>query len=287
MVRRYFPAAAQSRLAYASSRLAIFALIVAALSVVIVRSNLLEIVPALATFGAALVFAGTSILLGIAGFVMIWRYGLSGLGSAVLGIFLGIALLAYPAYLGVRAYRLPMINDVTTDPVNPPRFDVLARLRPRGTSDYPGGVVAERQRVTYPDIGPLETTAPPKLTYDVTLALIGKRKWNVVDARPPQPGRQGTIEAVARTAIMGFREDVVIRVSAAPSNGSRVDVRSASRLGIHDFGGNAARVRTLLSELDEAILSAPEPKPEPERKPQQQQPRRNQPNQPNQPAARR
>lgn len=266
MVRRYFPASAKSRLAYASSRLAIFAVIVAALSVVIVRSNLLEIVPALATFGAALLFAAVSVLLAFCAFVVIWRQGLGGLGSAVLGLFLGIALLAYPSYLGLRAYRTPMINDVTTDPVNPPRFDVLARLRPRGTNDYPGVALAERQQATYPDLGPLETNAPPKLTYDVAMALIGKRKWNVVDARPPQPGRPGTIEAIARTAIMGFREDVVIRVSAAANNGSRVDVRSASRYGFHDLGSNAARVRTLVEDIDDNILSAPEPKPEPDKK---------------------
>jgi uncharacterized protein (DUF1499 family) len=274
MVRRYFPTEAKSRLAYASSRLAIFAVIVAALSVVIVRSNLLEIVPALVTFGAALVFAALSVLLGIFGFIVIWRHGLGGLGSAVLGIFLGLALLAYPAYLGVRAYRTPMVNDVTTDPANPPRFDVLARLRPRGTNDYPGGVITERQKKTYPDIAPLDIAAPPKLAFDVTLALINKRKWNVVDARPPQPGRPGTIEAVARTTIMGFREDVAVRVSAAPNNASRVDVRSASRYGLHDFGGNASRVKQLIDDIDDAVLSAPEPKPEPQKK---EPPKKNQP----------
>ncbi len=279
MVRRYFPIEAKSRLAYASSRLAIFALIVAGLSVVIVRSNLLEIVPALATFGAALVFAALSILLGFFGFIAIWRHGLGGLGSAVLGVFLGLALLAYPAYLGVRAYKTPMVNDVTTDLANPPRFDVLARLRPRGTNDYPGGVIAERQKEAYPDIGPLDTNAPPKLTYDVTLALINKRKWNVVDARPPQPGRAGTIEAVARTTIMGFREDVVIRVSATANNNSRVDVRSASRDGLPALGGNANRVKQLVDDIDDAVLSAPEPKPEPQKK--------EPPKKQNQPAAKR
>ena len=127
MARRPFPDEPVSRIAIWSSRLALFAIAVAALSVIIVRSGLLEIVPALATFAAALVFAGLAILLAFAAFVVIWRQGMGGLGRALLGLFLGLALLAYPAYLGTRALRLPAISDVTTDTTNPPRFDVLAR----------------------------------------------------------------------------------------------------------------------------------------------------------------
>ena len=126
----------KSKAAAWSGRLGWFALAVAALSIIIVRSGLLEIEPALATFAASLVFAVLAILLAFAGFIAIWRQGLSGLGSAILGLFLGLMLLAYPGYLGYRASKLPAISDITTDPANPPRFDVLARLRPRGSSDY-------------------------------------------------------------------------------------------------------------------------------------------------------
>ena len=109
---------------------------------------------------------------------------------------------------------------------------------------------------------------PPKLVYDIALALVTKRKWHVVDARPPAAGRrEAVIEAVARTPIMGFRDDVVIRVSPL-GQGSRVDLRSASRYGLHDFGANAARLRSLLEDIDDAVSSAPEPRPEPEKKPQ-------------------
>ena len=73
-----------------------------------------------------------------------------------MGLLLGLMLLAYPAYLGYRATKLPAIADITTDPDNPPRFDVLARLRPRGRNDYPGGAVAAAQRAAYPDIVPLQ-----------------------------------------------------------------------------------------------------------------------------------
>jgi uncharacterized protein (DUF1499 family) len=257
-----------SRLAAWSGRIALFALAVAALSIVIVRSGLLEIEPALATFAAALIFAALAVLLSFLGFVVIWRQGRSGLGSAILGLLLGLLLLAYPGYLGYRASKLPAIHDITTDPDNPPRFDVLARLRPRGRNDYPGGAVAQAQRSAYPDIAPLQESVPPKLVYDTALALVTKRKWHVVDARPPAAGRrEAVIEAVARTPIMGFRDDVVIRVSTVGA-GARVDMRSASRYGLHDFGANAARIRSLLEDIDDVVSSAPEPRPEPAKKAQ-------------------
>src|SRR6185369_6043416 len=196
-----------SKLAAWSGRFGIFALAVAALSVLILRSGLLEIVPALSTFAAALVCAGLAILFALLSFITIWRQGLSGLGYSLLGMVLGFALLAYPAYLGYRGMKLPAISDITTDPANPPRFDVLARLRPRGKVDYPGQAVAEKQRTAYPDIVPLQLTVPAKAAYDVTMAIMTKRKWLIVDTRAPSATRRdGSIEAVARTPIMGFRD---------------------------------------------------------------------------------
>jgi uncharacterized protein (DUF1499 family) len=267
-----------SRLAAWSGRSALFGLVVVVLSIIIVRTGLLEIVPALATFAAGLMFAGLAILFAFASFVTIWRQGLGGLRYSIMGIFLGLALLAYPSYLGYRASKLPMIADITTDPANPPAFDVLARLRPRGSSAYPGQAVAAKQEAAYPDIAPLQLEVTPKLAYDMALELIARRRWHVVDALPPVPGRRpGVIEAVARTLIMGFRDDVVIRVSAAGA-GARVDMRSASRYGMHDFGANAARVRTLLGTLEEEVNALPEapptPTPTPEKKPAPKRPRR-------------
>jgi len=261
-----------SRLATWSARLAWFALAVTAFSILIVRGDFLDIVPALVTFAAALLFAALAILLAFAGFVVIWRQGLAGLGRAVLGLGLGLALLAYPGYLSYRATKLPAITDITTDPGDPPRFGVLARLRPRGSSDYPGAKVAALQQKAYPDLDPLDYDASATLAYRVSLAVVTKRHWHIVDAVPPAPRRDGVIEAVARTLIMGFRDDVVVRVRAQGA-GSRIDVRSASRYGQNDFGTNAKRVAALLSDIDDAMTSAltersrPEPKPAPQKKP--------------------
>lgn len=256
-----------SRLAVWSSRFGWFALAVAALSVVIVRSGFLETGPSLVTFAAALVLAVLAILSAIAGAVAIWRQGLTGIGRLATGFLLGVALLAYPGYLATRAYRLPAINDIVTDPANPPKFDVIARLRPRGTNEYPGAATAQKQQAAYPDIAPLQVLRTPKAAFDTALALVTKRKWSIIDARAPAPGRAGIIEAVARTPVMGFRDDVVIRV-AQVGTGAQIDMRSASRYGAHDFGANAARVRAFMEELDDLTSSpAPEPRGEQDRKP--------------------
>ena len=260
-----------SKLAAWSARFAWFALAVVILSILIVRSGFLEIEPALATFAAALIFAALAIVFAFAAFVVIWRQGLGGLGRAVLGLALGAVLLAYPGYLGYRASKLPAINDITTDAANPPRFDVLARLRPRGSNAYPGARAAALQAKFYPDLDALEYDAPAALAYRVALQVVTKRKWHIVDALPPTPRRAGEIEAVARTMIMGFRDDVVVRVAAASGGGTRIDARSASRYGDRDFGANAKRLTALLSDIDDAMTEAlaapPRPEPEKEKKP--------------------
>jgi hypothetical protein len=273
MARRAYNDEPTSKLAAWSSRLAIFALVVAGLSVGILRANLLEIEPALATVAAALVLAGLAILLACLSFISIWRQGLAGLGRAILGLLLGLTLLAYPAYLAQRAYRYPPIADVTTDPANPPRFVALAAQRPKDRIVYPAGN-ARAQRAAYPDLVPLQLALPLRTSYAVVLGVLNKRKWPLVESVPPTGNRnEAIIETTARTTIMGFRDDVVIRISAA-GGGSRIDLRSASRFGWHDLGANAARLRSLLEDIDEASNNAPEPKPEPppEKKPAPKRP---------------
>jgi uncharacterized protein (DUF1499 family) len=259
MVRRRISEQRTSRLAIWARRLALFSLAATFIAVVIVRSGALDIVPALSTLAGALVLALVAILLAFAAGVVIWTEGLGGVREAVTALLIGLVLIAYPLYLGVKAYRLPAIYDVTTDPIDPPRFVATARLRPRDANPvaYAGLHIAELQRKAYSDIEPDLTTATPQEAYDAVLKVIAKRKWHIVDARPPQGAapRDGLIEAIARTAILSFRDDVAVRVRAT-ADGARIDVRSASRYGRHDLGVNAARVRALIEDVDD-VLSAP------------------------------
>ena len=267
MARYHMHSEPTSRLAIWARRMAAFAFVASFLAVIIVRSGLLEIRPALATFAGALAIAVMAIVLALAAFVVIWTEGLAGIGAALTATAVSLVLLAYPAYFGLKAYRLPWIYDITTDPIDPPRYEALARLRVRDANPitYAGLYAAEQQRAAYPDVGPLGTNATVQAAYDAALAVANKRRWRIVDARTPQPGRrEGRIEAVARTPIMGFRDDVVIRVRAE-SDGARIDARSSSRYGSFDFGTNAARVRSLMNDIEDAIRAQ-----KPERPPPQQ-----------------
>jgi uncharacterized protein (DUF1499 family) len=240
----------RSRLAVWSRRLAVFALIVALLAIGIERADLLEIVPVMVTFGAALVLAALAVLVAFAAFIGLWHNGGKGFGQALVAMVIGAGLLGYPGYLGYLPYTLPAIKDVTTDPIDPPRFEVVARLRPPNTSAYPGLATAELQKEAWPDIEPLIVPVSTRAAFDATMTLITKRKWRIVDARAPLPGRDGHIEAIARTPIMGFRDDVVVRIRAT-RQGTQIDLRSASRYGYTDFGGNAGRVMALRDDIDD------------------------------------
>lgn len=255
MARRRLPDEPFSKLAIWARRFALFAVVAALLAIIIVRSGIIEVLPGLVTFGGALAVAAVAILLALMSFVTIWRQGLRGLGYAVLALGIGGALLAYPAYLGYKAYKLPPIADITTDVLDPPAFDAIRRLRSRTTNpvQYAGLYAAEQQREAYPDVAPLELTVSPKIAYDHALALVNKRRWLVIDSREPRPNqREGRIEAVARTPIMGFRDDVVIRIRGNDEE-ARVDMRSSSRYGFHDIGSNATRISTFLENLEEDI----------------------------------
>ena len=133
MARRRIADEPISRLAIWARRCALFSLVATVLAIVHralgpARDRCRRSRPS----AARCCFAVLGIVLALGAFVVIWKDGIGGLGHAFhRASASALALLAYPAYLGYRAYKLPMINDITTDPIDPPRFDVLARLRPR------------------------------------------------------------------------------------------------------------------------------------------------------------
>jgi uncharacterized protein (DUF1499 family) len=245
-----------SGLASWARNLAVFSVVAVLVSIVIVRFGFLEVKPALATFFGALGLAGLSILLSLAAFAAIWQNGSRGMSRILLALVIDLAVLAYPAYLGYKYRKLPPIHDITTDPIDPPRYDALARLRSgdgANTAVYAGLYSAEQQRKAYPDIEPVDLDTSAQRAFQLTLQLINKRKWLVIDERPPQPPSQiGHIEAVARTPIMGFREDVAIRVTP-DGDDSRVDIRSSSRYFESDLGSNAARISKFIDDLNTAV----------------------------------
>ena len=161
-----------------------------------------------------------------------------------LGAGLCIGLL--PANFVVGAMNAPAIHDVTTDLANPPAFDRARTLNSPGRTDYEGEDVASQQRRAYPDLQPLILSLPVEDAFEAALRVARESGWELLGADVSS----GVIEASDETFWFGFTDDVVVRVRAQ-GEGSRVDVRSLSRVGVGDGGMNARRVLGYLDRLAE------------------------------------
>ncbi len=188
-------------------------------------------------------FAAT--VVSLAGGFLAFRRG-SGFAPALIGIVLGAALFLVPLYWLQKAHSLPPIHDITTDTANPPQFVSIVPLRKNASNpiDYGGPQIAAQQLRAYPDIAPLVLDIPPEAAFEMALAAARRMRWEVIDA----DRASGRIEASDTTFWFGFRDDIVIRIEKS-GQGSRVDVRSLSRVGISDIGTNAARIRRFFKEI--------------------------------------
>jgi uncharacterized protein (DUF1499 family) len=131
------------------------------------------------------------------------------------------------------------INDITTDPDDPPVFSAVIPYREPGSNpiEYGGPRVAARQREVYPQVRPIETPLGKDAAFQRAFETAEALGWNIVAADL----YRGIIEAIDTTTFFRFKDDIVIRVREEPS-GSRVDLRSRSRVGRSDLGKNAARI---------------------------------------------
>jgi len=173
---------------------------------------------------------------------------------ALCALAVGLTTFAVPWQQRNAARALPRIHDITTDTNNPPAFRAVLPLR-RGAPnppEYGGPEVAEQQKKGYPDIAPLRVSRPRADAYEAALVTAAEMGWSIV-AKAPAEGR---IEATDTTFWFGFKDDIVIRVSADEGGGSRIDVRSKSRVGRSDAGANATRVRAYIAELKQRLGGA-------------------------------
>lgn len=219
------------------------------------RFGLIDTPTAMTVLGIGWAGCAGAILLGAAGIHAIWKYGIEGLRSALVGILMSVPVLAIPAYFTWLLFTQPQLHDITTDTLNPPGFDEAVRLRPAGANPvaYPGLSHASLQAEAFPEIRPFRTGLSTEDAYKAALAVAEESGWRVLARIPPPDGDSpGRIEAVASTLLMGFKDDVVVRVTP-DQGGSRVDIRSASRYGAHDFGANAQRARAFLFAVREAL----------------------------------
>jgi uncharacterized protein (DUF1499 family) len=244
-----------SRLATWSRRLALFSFQLVVLDVALHRLFSLPTPVALNIFAAAWVGAAIAVLLGLASIVSIWRQGLGGGGSAALGIVVALLVIGIPAFVLQQMMSLPKIYDLTTDANSPPRFLALAASRPKDANPiaYPGAESMRLQTQAYPDIRPVIVPRSAGETFEIVGDTLRRLRWEIAaEERPRGPYLPGFIEAVERSLVLGFYDDVSIRI-VGNDRESRVDVRSAARYGPHDLGRNAARIRGFFREFQTRI----------------------------------
>ncbi|MEL7047903.1 MAG: DUF1499 domain-containing protein [Pseudomonadota bacterium] len=236
-----------------ASRIAVFSAGVLLAGLFMHRLFSLPTPVALNLVGLSIVGAVVAIILAVFAAWRIWQTGCQGTARLVLAVLMAVTLLVWPLAHLPKINALPEINDVTTDLENPPGFGTLAdtRAKDANSPDYQGERFAELQREAYPDLQTLWVNRSGAEAYEIAQEALKRQGLQIVTAAPPgqTTDRPGIIEAYDRTLVLGFYDDVVVRV-IGNSRSARIDLRSASRYGRHDLGRNAKRIRRLLSEVN-------------------------------------
>lgn len=241
-----------SRAALWSRRLAWFALAVLGLALLVFRTGEPSL-EGLAPVAAAYVVVLLALLLSLMAFARIWQSGHRGVGMAA-GAFLLCGLMLGPAaYVGVQLATRPALSDVSTDIEDPPAFSRSRAALDARAGRVPPDVAPERrrlQRKAYPKAVPIVLEVPADIAFDIARRAALARGWQVLEAtRPGGRSGAGRIEAVARSRVLRTAEDITIRIRPR-ADGSRIDIRAASRLGPHDLGVNAARIAAFTDEVE-------------------------------------
>jgi len=191
----------------------------------------------------AIVVAAVGLVALVASFAVRHWVAVAG---ATLAILLAVGTAAVPLAMQRAAQSVPHIHDITTDTETPPAFVALRGVRERSPNgaDYGGPAVAAEQRRGYPDLAPLSLRVPPDRAFAMVEATAKALGWQVSAVVPAE----GRLEATDTTKWFGFKDDIVVRV-APTLDGSRVDIRSVSRLGQSDLGANARRIHAFLAAL--------------------------------------
>ena len=226
------------------------------------RTGLIGLLPALASTAIAVVAAALAVVVAPVAWALSRSDRLAS-RRARAGLLIAAVALAVPVWTIAASAGAPPIHHITTDPDDPPLFDAVIPLRGAGSNplDPPSQEVTRTQRGAYPDIQPVDIARPPAEVFQAALRVVEELGWEIVattnedTARSrsgPEPDRR--IEATESTSWFGFKDDVVVRVRQS-AEGSRVDLRSVSRVGVGDLGANANRIRAFVRGLDSTLAS--------------------------------
>ncbi|WP_413191211.1 DUF1499 domain-containing protein [Psychrobacter sp. AT9] len=192
------------------------------------------------------VFAGIAALILLV-LQMIFKRKTVTLGSTVIALLLSAIAIAMPLSMMNKGKSVPPIHDISTDLINPPKFDAIAPLRADAPNpvEYAGEATAKQQRDAYPDLKTLSYAQSQSELVKATEQAVNNLGWDLVNSDVDK----GIVEATDSTMWFGFKDDVVVRVT---DNGNErlLDIRSKSRVGGSDLGKNSERIHNFINELD-------------------------------------
>ena len=198
---------------------------------------------------AAAVLATLASFLGVIAYIVALRKQLlAERPTLLIGIFLGVVVLAILGTQYSAVSSVPPIHNISTDTENPPQFDKIVAIRSAAQANplaYDAAALAPQQTAAYPWVKPLTLMAPVDEVVDRAEAVMRDMGLEIVSSNKTT----GLVEATATTFWFGFKDDVAVRVQPAADGGTQVDLRSVSRVGQSDLGANAARIGEILKGL--------------------------------------
>jgi uncharacterized protein (DUF1499 family) len=197
---------------------------------------------------AGVVIAAVGLITGIAGIITAHRRDHHGARRAVyIGTAISAAILAFAAYQFYSASAVPPIHNISTDVDDPPEFDEVVALRGENANPiiYDAAELAPEQQRAYPWVQTLQSGLSPETALGRAVQVLEDMGLEIVSVDETAD----RVEATDTTFWFGFKDDVVVRVRPGPGNGSLVDMRSVSRVGMSDLGTNARRIGTFLERF--------------------------------------
>jgi len=228
------------------------ALIVLALGAWLTRAGAIGIRTGVQLFPAAAV--GLAVIVLLVAVIALVVTALQGRRAERVPLAVGGVLAIVPiVVMGVQfsaATSVPPIHDISTDLIEPPQFDAIHEVRGPGANslryeEEERTALSRAQQSAYPRVQPIRTDMRPDSAFDHALETAREMGWEIVAS----DSDRGRIEATDTTFWYGFKDDVVIRIRAMGA-GSRVDLRSVSRVGESDLGKNAARIRAFTERFN-------------------------------------
>ncbi|MEI2384192.1 DUF1499 domain-containing protein [Breoghania sp. JC706] len=241
----------RSRAATFSRFAGVVAIPVIVIGTLLHRGGHIDATSLFAILAAGFLLALLGVAAGVAALVAVWRDGARGTGEAVRGLFFGLIALSPALAVAGGAIYYPRLTDVSTDLANPPP------VGPAGAQADPAGdLKPDLQHAAYPDIVPRRFPVGTAQLFRAVEQVIKERGWTVASQLAPAMNDDpATIRVEAHSLVLGLVDDLTVRILPDPV-GARLDIRSASRVGAHDLGANARRIRDLLASVDAVLTEA-------------------------------